>query len=238
MTTDPITTTLRRAAPVPDAALPAELGDALAEMARLAAAEEPVPARARRRPRRLMAIALVGAGIAVPVAVGGTYYLSAHTGVFGKPGFTENDTSEYIDTGAPNFPSVVRELMPTELPVPPGWDWEEQADVHVAQIRGTDDGSGVIEQATGIRSWFAYRARCAWSVAWVRRHDAGDAAGAAEAVRMLDATLTWQPLVATDGGGVIDMLRTINDAAREGRAAPVRRQATLNCGSEGMGAIR
>lgn len=53
----------------------------------------------RRRPRRLtrrVVVGTVGALLIPAVAAAGVLHFSAETGQYGKPGFTENDTSQYI----------------------------------------------------------------------------------------------------------------------------------------------
>lgn len=237
-TDDPALATLRRAMPVPDAAVPADVGDAMADLAHAVSAGDLAPAPRRRRRGRRTTLVLVAACLVVPAAGAGAYLVSAHTGVFGKPGMTENDTTEFLDTGAPDFPQVVRTLEPRGLPVPAGWDWGREADLAVRRFRTSPDGSGVVVQETGVSSRFAYRARCAWTWALVRRTRAGDAAGAAAALAVMRGSVDWPLVVATDGGGVRDAFRRIDAAASRGDLAPALRDLDLNCGTEGFEAIR
>jgi hypothetical protein len=67
------------------------------------------PLRRRRTTRKVAALALAGvivasAGAAAAVKGG------ALTGLFGTPGSTEMDRSEYVDIAASNFPALAHEL--------------------------------------------------------------------------------------------------------------------------------
>src|SRR3954469_25013529 len=80
--------------------LPVAVHDASA-----AAARVPRTPRAAKRRRRIIATAAVtatlgAASVGVAAAAGA---FGAHTGLFGSPGMTENDTSEYLDLNAPDF---------------------------------------------------------------------------------------------------------------------------------------
>lgn len=232
---DPLTAALRAAAPVTDGAIPGEVGDALGMVARAVTA---APARAPRRSRRRMwGLALVGAALAVPTALGGGYLLSAHTGIFGAPGGTENDTSEWLSATAPDFPRVVGQVIPA-LPVPTGYDRDAWVRWYSRTTGASGDGAGVIVQVTGVQASYSYSVRCAWMRAWVSRQAAGDTAGTAAALRAMDDSLGWRALVATDGGGVIASMRRVNTAAHRGQVAAVRRESALNCPAAGAGAVR
>src|SRR4051794_5285340 len=52
----------------------------------------------RRRRRRLAATVVVGVALATTGGVAAARWTSSHTGSFGAPGMTENDTTEWLDT--------------------------------------------------------------------------------------------------------------------------------------------
>lgn len=60
----------------------------------------------------------------------------------------------------------------------------------------------------------------------------GDAAAAAEAVEVLTAVPTWEALVASDGGGVIEQHAEIAEAARRGDRGVVGDYVQVNCTAE------
>ena len=86
-------------------------------------------ARSRRRPllrsrrRRLVALGAAGAVLLPGVAAAATVHFAAETGHYGPAGMTENDTSQYINMCAADFPSYVASVAPTTRPLPPGTSW-------------------------------------------------------------------------------------------------------------------
>jgi hypothetical protein len=239
MPSDPLLDLVARAAPVRDEELPADLPDALADLAHaLVVSGEGMPHRRSRR--RLMVLAL--AALAVPGAGAGAWALSSHTGLFGAPHMTENDTSEWLNPAGADFPQVAASLVPSELPLPPGISWADEVRRIVAIDRQPtpppgDRRPGLV-QVTGVRSQLAFRARCAWETAWVRRQEAGDLVGARAALAVMQASVDWPLIVATDGGGVRDAFRRVNAAAARGNVGAVRHELGLNCGSAGYEGVR
>jgi hypothetical protein len=239
MPPDPLLDLVARAAPLRDEELPADLPDALADLAHALVISDEGTLRLRPR-RRLMVLAL--ATLAVPAAGAGAWALSSHTGLFGAPGTTENDTSEWLNPAGADFPEVAASLAPRELPLPPGISWSDEVQRVVAIDRTPTpppgDRAPALVQVTGVRAQFAFRARCAWETAWVRRREAGDLAGAGAALAVMRAAADWPLIVATDGGGVRDAFRRVNAAAARGNVGAVRHELGLNCDSVGHEGIR
>ena len=73
--------------------------------AQIVAADRTLGARARTRRRRVATIAAAGLLIGVPTAAVAGVHFAAQTGFFGSPGMTEEDTSEWIDVCADDFPA-------------------------------------------------------------------------------------------------------------------------------------
>jgi hypothetical protein len=61
---------------------------------------------------------------------------------------------------------------------------------------------------------------------------AGDTTAADEAAEVLSAVPTWETLVASDGGGVIERLTDVADAARRHDRGVVEDYAQANCATE------
>jgi len=150
-----------------------------------------VPLRHRRISRKasglaIAAILVVGAGAAA--AVGG----GALTGVFGKPGSTELDTSEFVNPLSPEYPALERQefqgLLSEGLRFPPNINTDTLIDHLVNEARaytkeikvGTsaEDKSirahGIRIQVTGIKGSFAGVAQCAWEGYWIDAYTAGN----------------------------------------------------------------
>ena len=178
------------------------------------------------RPGRVVLIAVSVVSLSATAAV--AYNATAHTGFFGHPGQTENDTSEFLNTSAPDFPAILRTLVPTEIALPPDASWEPAIQRQIAFGQG-DRG---LQQATGLRGTLALYAYCSWVGHWLDVQAAGDRAAAADAVAGI-ARIPESPVVAKiDGGGVREGMRRIATAAGRGQVAPVQSEYQLNCDGE------
>jgi len=121
----------------------------------------------RRGPRRISRRALVvtvGVLLIPATAAAGVLTYTAETGQYGKPGFTENDTSQYINMCASDIAQYVATLEPTSSPLPPGVTWNEIGDQFVTSS-GSDcppQGPGQIDQVTGIKTDLLAMSSCPW----------------------------------------------------------------------------
>jgi len=121
----------------------------------------------RRRPRRLTrraVVVTVGALLIPAVAAAGVLHFTAETGQYGKPGFTENDTSQYINMCASDINKYVATLEPTTLPLPPGVTWDELATKFVSIFRPDcpPQGPGSLTQVSGIKVDLLAQSTCPW----------------------------------------------------------------------------
>lgn len=218
---------LRMADPGPGPQVKALVG----ELGQAVMAANPVPSMARRgasRRRRWSVAAVVGvvaALLTATTAVAYNAFVGAHTGEYGKPGNTENDTSEWLRSDGGDFRQVVEELRPTEVPVPPGFSYAADVDAFVESL--TEERTFI--QVTGVRSTYAFWAICAWEREFLAADNAGDEPRRAAASAILRDVPSWPLIVATDGGGVVDHQRMVAEAANRGDADPVRRDVELNC---------
>jgi hypothetical protein len=193
---------------------------ALADVARAAV---PAPrarkTRARLRRRRVVALLAAGAVLAAASAAGASW-LGAHTGIFGQPGLTENDTSEFLRIGSPEMAAIARDYG-RDYPLPPGGSY----DPAIAQLV---HGEGLI-QATGVRSLVAMASACQWEREWLRAHVASQARRARRAEAVLSRVPHWRVVRATDGGGIVEWHMRIARSARLGAAGLIRRDLAINC---------
>jgi hypothetical protein len=144
--------------------------------ARILSAER---SRARRviwRPtRRLVVIGLALLAMLAATGVGLGEMITTHTGFFpDKPG-TENDTSEYLRTDAPDFPPLVRKLV-KGIPFPPGDSALSRVPLYVSHLQPGPDGIPNNVQAIGIQGHFSLLAVCAWRGYWLDAYKTGDKA--------------------------------------------------------------
>lgn len=168
----------------------------------LAMVREVIAGMAPHRPRlpRRGRGAIVGAVVAillgVPAAYAGSRLFAAETGQYGAPGMTENDTSQFIDVCAADFPAYLHSLPTPSDPPPPGWTWSRVADrlaIRIHDESATDcAGPGSVMQQTGLGSRFYLFALERWEHAGITAHRAGREDAAKQDLRM--AALMMQRL--------------------------------------------
>jgi hypothetical protein len=180
-----------------------------------AIAASPRPVRARRS-----RISLAGIAVAAVLACTGTAtagWLSIHTGLFGDPGMTENDTSEFLRTDGAEMPALFDSIA-RGYTLPPGGSWES------AKRRFVGGPPGLIQRA-GVEQAVAFESICQWTGAWLH----GGAAQRRAATRVLARAPAWPVIVAHDGGAVIASYQRLAAAARRGQVGAVRAYRRANC---------
>jgi hypothetical protein len=120
--------------------------------------------RSRRLTRRGFAIAAVGAVLLPATAAAAVLHFTAETGQYGKPGLTENDTSQYINMCASDIARYVGTLEPKTRALPPGVTWDGLAANYLATFRSgcPPQGPGEITQVTGIKTSLLIFSTCSW----------------------------------------------------------------------------
>lgn len=171
----------------------------------------------RRRVRHGAALA-----VAVAVAVGGgaaaAGVISAHTGEYGPPGMTENDTSQYLRANAPDFLKVARGYA-KGVDFAPGYSAEQ----YLGYLQPTEP---MIMQVTGVKGMITMWAMCSWKRTWLKaeqRHDTGSQAVAVQHMRGIAAL----PVMAAINAQSFD--RRLISAAQSGDDQPLRNDVTINC---------
>jgi len=227
---DPLDVALRASSSVTDAALSTygfqrTLADLLAQTRAEAGVSAPfstpVPAGGRRRRRALRVVglsaAVVIAGTGVAAATGGL-----HTGLFGSPGKTENDTSEWLDTRSPAIGPLLTSYAEA-TPLAPGASLQP----YIANVTAT----GAKAQARGLRVGVALYSACTWEQAWLSAHDSGDTAAQAQASHVLAQVPTWPAITGSmNDGKLVPSLQRLADAASAGDAGPIAADVAANCG--------
>ncbi|MEW1954505.1 hypothetical protein [Terrabacter sp. NPDC080008] len=175
--TDEIDTLLRATA------APVTVADAAEQSARIAAQVvsvsllAKVAQRQNRRRRRVVGLAAVS--ILVPgIAVAGQQFV-ARSGVFGQPGLTESDTSEWINVCARDFPRYMRTVPLPSDALPAGSSWSSVvAEVTAMNVDGVGQGCTAgpsFVQASGLRSGLLLAAQRRWTCTALREHTNGNA---------------------------------------------------------------
>ncbi|MGA9761931.1 MAG: hypothetical protein WBQ14_05870 [Gaiellaceae bacterium] len=169
---------LAKASPITDTAIGAAgLTHAFEALAgNILAAESRSGRRAIGRPTRRFAV--IGLGLVAMLAVAGLGLggmITTHTGFFPEKPGTENDTSEYLRTDAPDFPPLVRKLV-KDIPYPPGDSALSRVSLYVRRFQPGPDGIPNTVQAAGIKGQFSFWAVCAWRGYWIDAYKNGDVA--------------------------------------------------------------
>lgn len=181
--------------------------------------------RRRRRNRVVMTgTALVLAGSVGAAAAAGLW--TTRTGEFGPKNTTETDTSEYLDTAAPDFPDLLRSKYP-DLPLPDGVDMEQLVQ---QQVKGLRSDGGTYVQETGLGATAIFFAMCHWQDVWLHADEAGDVGTARTALAHLQELPERPELAEADrAGGVVQRQRGLAAAALAGDRATVLQDMGPNC---------
>ena len=200
--------------------------------AQVIAADRGAAAKVRSR-RPLAAVIAAALLVAVPTTAYASYQLAARTGLFGSPGMTEEDTSEWINVCSADLSTYMKTLpTPTDTP-PAGYTWAQVRDRIVTQKRSANAaecpprGTGVLEQASSLRNSYYLWAETTWTCRAVTAHEKGDDAAfrsnATHAAAMMDRLHelgaygddNWRPIqkgLRTGDVPLIKQFHTANDA--------------------------
>lgn len=195
-----------------DLSAPDALFDAVLEEA----AQERPPSRT---PRKAVVVAIVGAlvvgGASLPAAAEGLRTFLAQADFYPDAGSEIIPQSEWIDTSAPDFPEYLRATLWSDAVLPPGMVHDELVEQIIAQ---STDNPG-LTQEVGFRRAYEAIAQCGWMSEWNRASLGGDDEAAQDAATHLQDATTWRALVATDGGGIMELYADVAEAAASGDAA-------------------
>lgn len=209
--------------------------DMLAHIWRADATGEPDKPRGRRR-RVVVTLAVTGAllstgGVAAALGVGG-----ALTGLFGKPGNTENDTSQYVDASKPDFPQLAQQwatqLQQDGLRFAPGYVPQKNIDSAITSLQRSSRqvvaGRQVhsLIQVTGVKGRIADVAACTWESSWLIAHQQHDQAGMRASVAGMHQTAGLKIM------SKINEAKTLTEfanAADHGDASRIQTDVDLNC---------
>ena len=185
-----------------------------------------VPRRVRSRVWVALAVAAaLGLGATAP-AVADHILVLSRTGQFGTAG-TEGDSSEWLTSEGSDFAEVIDATYPEWLPLPPAVDANAFRRETVELLSA---GSGY-EQVSGAEVSFEHQARCAWVYEWLAADTVADTPRATAAAAMLQESAHWPATVASDGGGFVDHLLDVANAAATGDRTVVEYQEQSECGA-------
>ena len=161
-----------------------------------------------RRRRRLMGLSVVStvwvlSATGAAAAAAGGYAL--YSGFFDSVRSTESvQAEEYVNVGSPDFGPAFDRIA-AEHPLPPSASYD--------QLYGNIVDTGGLMQLSGTAGQVVLHSVCAWSAEWVRAEEANDSQATRDAVAMLEAAASSPDLAAIDGGGVVDNVTALSQAA-------------------------
>jgi len=230
---DPLTAWTDLAAPEAWVAVTAERSVAVAA----AVVTSSRRSRARRvvatRRRRIIAVGLATVVLAPTTAYAAHRFL-AQTGAFGKPGMTENDTSEWIQVCASDFPAYVLTLAPSTGALPHGQTWHDlgrDLGPKMQTQAGCPGGSrgsatpGELMQDTGIRSAYLFAAGGLWGCEAVAANGRGEDVAARHAAKEFANTFDAQQALGVFGD---DGWRRFRDAGASSDYTVVKQYLDAN----------
>jgi hypothetical protein len=184
----------------------------------------------------VVSLAIAGAvlgtgGVAAAIGMSG-----ALTGIFGKPGNTENDTSQYVDATKPDFPHLARQwasqLQHEGLQFAPGYDPQRNIDSAIATIQRTKQQfqrtheARSLLQITSVKGDIAHAAACTWERSWLDAHQARDQASmSADAAGMHQTA--GLPIMSQVNAA--NWLTGLTNDAVQGNAEPIQADVRFNC---------
>lgn len=215
---------LRAADPASSVALSA--GDAISAIRQ---------ARPARKARRWL---LLSTGVAALLVVGvpaGAFASGflARTGWFGSPNpgddrstcrSTEYDCNdEWIDLSAPDLDGVVASVYPEWMPLAPGVTRNDL----IARVTSIVAADNAFAPERLIRRTFESESYKDWLGAWISAHERGDVNAQEVASGAITEASDWPTLVATDGGGVTDIMRAFAARIASGDADAAQTAAQI-----------
>jgi hypothetical protein len=215
---------LAAANPVDASVLARVSAQSLAELREDIAGERmPTPAR----PRRRAVILLVAVALTVGATTAAAGWARVHTGWFGPPGMTENDTSEFLREDSPEIVAVINGLT-RKYSLPPQGSWNRFK-------RGWPRTEKAYMQLTGLEGDVANEASCQWQQFWLDGTAVRDQARAEAAEKVLDQVPSWPIMAKIDGGNFREYLRKMAALAQAGSVTEFSRLHGLNCPAGGPG---
>lgn len=212
--------------------------------------EVPSTTKDPRRRRRVAVLWITlglaaGVGIAAPAAAGVGSFL-ARTGTYPPAPNSSSETqtevvpdSEWIDATARDYVDYALTVYDTSLPLPDRYVAEDVAKrvaVHQFEV-AAEYGVPVVQQTIGLKRAYESAVRCVWISNWQVAAKSGDRTEQQRSADVMAESATWPATVATDGGGVVDALRSEADGARRGDASMVASAYQSNACEEFMKAI-
>ena len=195
-----------------------------------------------RHSRSRLAVSLSFAAVAlVAAAVAAGAMITTHTGLFPKSAGTENDTSEFLRTDAPDFAPLVRTLV-QDIAFPPGYNRAAYIEHYLNEPVMKPDAQGVPNsvQAAGVRGTVGFFSLCAWRGYWLNAHATGDTAAETVGAAGLQQVASSDAVTKSDDWWPKYVALAQSEASGDATAPPeLQRWYDVNCaGLASLGAPR
>jgi hypothetical protein len=209
--------------PLPDAHVESIMGlTGIGALQQNIAATSPGDKRRRfgSRVSRRLALGLAGGALILTTVAAGW---GVYTGTFGPRGFTENDTSQYLNASSPEIINLIDQYA-LRYTLPPGGSWNG--------LKGTfPKPPGYFGlQVTGLQGAVAFDSYCQWRGYWIAGYEQGNQAKMAQALPVIDSFPDWSITPKVSDPGAMAMWRYVATLADAGNGAQMERLQPLQCG--------
>jgi hypothetical protein len=183
-------------------------------------------AESRGRVRSLIVVGAVAAVFIVAAAAG----WGAHTGLFGSPGQTEADTSEWLRVNQPDIVPIVQGYT-SKYQLPPGGSWNGV--LRSYPVPNAPNRPQQL-QATAVEFQVAEDAYCQWRAYWISGYKANDGSGMASAQQVLDQFPNWPITRKGSAPDAIAMWKQVAALAKARDITTFQRLYSLQCSAPDM----
>lgn len=185
----------------------------------------------QRRGRLTVALSFAAVALVAATVAAGAM-ITTHTGFFPKTAGTENDTSEFLRTDAPDFAPLVHKLA-QDIAFPPGYSRDTYIERYLNEPTLKPDANGVAStvQAAGVRGTIGFFSLCAWRGYWLNAHANGNTAAQAVGAAGLQQVASSDAVRKSDNWWPKYVALAQNEARGDAASSPeLQRWYAVNCG--------
>ncbi|MHB8393451.1 MAG: hypothetical protein ACYDC5_02885 [Candidatus Dormibacteria bacterium] len=172
------------------------------------------------RVSRRLAPGLAGGSLILATVAAGW---GVYTGTFGPRGFTENDTSQYLNASSPEIINLIdQDALRYTLPPEGSWNGLKSTFPKPPGYFGL--------QVTGLQGAVAFDSYCQWRAYWITGYEQGNQAKMAQALPVIDSFPDWSITPKVSDPGAMAMWRYVATLADAGNGVQMQRLQPLQCG--------
>ena len=156
-------------------------------------------------------LVVVGGAVSAPAAADVARHFLAQATWFEASGTEVIPGSEWVDLSSDDLGEYIEYIYPDDIPLAPSMTRDEVL-VRTYEVWRGSDG---LSQEVGIRHTVELIAYCGWTIEMVDADYSWDEGRYDRAVDKLFEAAEWPATVATDGGGIVDQMLVMAEAAED-----------------------